>query len=168
MYFNVRNYFIGILYCFQWLFDGPVSQSPRIRPHLQETSRRKYSLLVACILMYLIMISSAAFLTGLWQWVADDIRAPFNGQSSGKPGLASLPLYSHAKRFWSEKFLQVDALAVTHPPAAKKVEVTDDGSCKCCAGEVMVCVLDFKRDVGLWHGVLTVRSYATVASQQHQ
>lgn len=23
-------------------------------------------------------------------------------------------------------------------------------------GEVMVCVLDFKRDVGLWHGVLTV------------
>ena len=22
------------------------------------------------------------------------------------------------------------------------------------AGEVMVCVLDFKRDVGLWHGVL--------------
>jgi len=30
--------------------------------------------------------------------------------------------------------------------------------CQCwrCAGEVMVCVLDFKRDVGLWHGVLTV------------
>lgn len=29
--------------------------------------------------------------------------------------------------------------------------------CMCiCAGEVMVCVLDFKRDVGLWHGVLTV------------
>ena len=25
-----------------------------------------------------------------------------------------------------------------------------------CIGEVMVCVLDFKRDVGLWHGVLTV------------
>jgi len=24
------------------------------------------------------------------------------------------------------------------------------------AGEVMVCVLDFKRDVGLWHGILTV------------
>ena len=23
-------------------------------------------------------------------------------------------------------------------------------------GEVMVCVLDFKRDVGLWHGILTV------------
>ena len=25
-----------------------------------------------------------------------------------------------------------------------------------CVGEVMVCVLDFKRDVGLWHGILTV------------
>jgi len=35
-------------------------------------------------------------------------------------------------------------------------QITDDCSCKCCAGEVMVCVLDFKRDVGLWHGVLTV------------
>lgn len=23
-------------------------------------------------------------------------------------------------------------------------------------GEVMVCVLDFKRDVGLWHGILCV------------
>jgi len=25
-----------------------------------------------------------------------------------------------------------------------------------CTGEVMICVLDFKRDVGLWHGILTV------------
>ena len=24
------------------------------------------------------------------------------------------------------------------------------------SGEVMVCVLDFKRDVGLWHGILCV------------
>ena len=23
-------------------------------------------------------------------------------------------------------------------------------------GEIMVCVLDFKRDVGLWHGILCV------------
>ena len=29
-------------------------------------------------------------------------------------------------------------------------------ACNYTEGEVMVCVLDFKRDVGLWHGVLTV------------
>ena len=26
----------------------------------------------------------------------------------------------------------------------------------------MVCVLDFKRDVGLWHGILTVSGLTTV------
>jgi hypothetical protein len=31
-------------------------------------------------------------------------------------------------------------------------------ACNYTEGEVMVCVLDFKRDVGLWHGVLTVRN----------
>ena len=29
-------------------------------------------------------------------------------------------------------------------------------ACNYTEGEVMVCVLDFKRDVGLWHGILTV------------
>lgn len=28
-------------------------------------------------------------------------------------------------------------------------------ACAYTEGEVMVCVLDFKREVGLWHGVLT-------------
>lgn len=27
------------------------------------------------------------------------------------------------------------------------------------SGEVMVCVLDFKRDVGLWHGILCVSTF---------
>ena len=27
-------------------------------------------------------------------------------------------------------------------------------ACNYTEGEIMVCVLDFKRDVGLWHGVL--------------
>ena len=29
-------------------------------------------------------------------------------------------------------------------------------ACNYTEGEVMVCVLDFKRDVGLWHGILCV------------
>ena len=32
--------------------------------------------------------------------------------------------------------------------------------CRVVSGEVMVCVLDFKRKAGLWHGVLTVSSPA--------
>ena len=31
-------------------------------------------------------------------------------------------------------------------------------ACNYTEGEVMVCVLDFKRDVGLWHGILCVSS----------
>jgi len=46
----------------------------------------------------------------------------------------------------------------SEPELASSCHVTDDTGYKCCAGEVMVCVLDFKRDVGLWHGVLTVSS----------
>ena len=30
------------------------------------------------------------------------------------------------------------------------------------AGEVMVCVLDFKRDVGLWHGILCVSNFSKI------
>ena len=29
-------------------------------------------------------------------------------------------------------------------------------ACNYTEGEVMVCVLDFKREVGLWHGILAV------------
>ncbi len=31
-------------------------------------------------------------------------------------------------------------------------------ACNYTEGEVMVCVLDFKKDVGLWHSVLCVRT----------
>ena len=34
-------------------------------------------------------------------------------------------------------------------------------ACNYTEGEVMVCVLDFKRDVGLWHGILCVSMIKT-------
>ena len=33
-------------------------------------------------------------------------------------------------------------------------------ACNYTEGEVMVCVLDFKREVGLWHGILAVSTSA--------
>lgn len=36
-----------------------------------------------------------------------------------------------------------------------------------CTGEVMICVLDFKRDVGLWHGILTVSQSVCLSVDYH-